>query len=806
MQFFNQNRRQLTPFSVFVAVFFLVATFASQSRSDETFSIDGLQASVEILIDSWGVPHIYAENQRDLFFAQGFNAARDRLFQLEMWRRQATGTLSEVFGEQAIENDRGSRLLRFRGDLQAELSHYHPDGAEIIQAFVDGINAYVDRVTADPGDLPLEFHLLEIEPQHWTPDIVVSRHNGLFRNAGRELTYAKLLKEMDSEALKALLNLHPGDPDLRPDPGLDLEAIDSSVLDLYRASRSIPDFSSDHITSAADRRAGIPAYKTPFVFPGFDYVGSNNWAVAGEKTLTGRPLLANDPHRVQQVPSLRYFVHLSAPEWNVIGGGEPALPGVSIGHNGIGAWGLTIFSIDQEDIYVYEIDPSNPLRYRYKDGWEEMDSVSERISVKGQGAVTVQLDYTRHGPVIHRDEENNLAYGLRAAWLEKGTAPYLASLRINQAQNWQQFREACRYFLAPSENMVWADIHGDIGWQATGIAPRRRGWDGLLPVPGDGRYEWDGYLDPWNLPSVVNPETGFIATANEENLPPDYPHGVGFEWADPYRFARIHEVLDTGRKVSLADMQALQLDVLSIPARTLLPILLRVHSDDPEIQKAREILSEWNFKMEADSTAAAIYAMWERRLKENVWSLYLDESTAETLSSRSLQRLIERVTTPDHHFGDQPIEQRNQMILSSLAEALEELDERFGSDWSSWRYGHEKFHHIYLEHVLSDAVSDELVGRLNVGPVERGGSGETVNMTNSNDRQTSGASFRIIIDIGNWDRSLATNSPGQSGDPDSSFYSNLFSMWARGDHFPLLYSRTGIEENHVAGIKLEPSP
>src|SRR5690606_20923679 len=313
----------------------------------------------------------------------------------------------------------------------------------------------------------------------------------------------------------------------------------------------------------------------------------------------------------------------------VIGGGEPALPGVSIGHNGTGAWGLTIFSVDQEDIYVYETDPSNPLRYRYKDGWEEMQSISEVISVRGQEPVTVDLEFTRHGPVIHRNKNQHLAFALRAAWLELGTAPYLASLRMNQAENWQQFREACRYFVAPSENMGWADIYGDIGWQATGIAPRRQGWDGLLPVPGDGRYEWDGYLDPWELPSEVNPEKGFIATANEENLPSGYPHAVGLEWAAPYRSLRIHEFLNTVGKVSMADMQALQLDTFSIPARTLVPLLLRVESSDPDVKEAQALLSKWNYKMDADSAAAAVYAMWERRLKENVWNLYLDDEVAK---------------------------------------------------------------------------------------------------------------------------------------------------------------------------------
>ena len=290
--------------------------------------------------------------------------------------------------------------------------------------------------------------------------------------------------------------------------------------------------------------------------------------------------MANDPHRSLQVPSLRYWVHLVAPGWDVIGGGEPALPGVSIGHNAHGAWGLTIFAIDQEDIYVYETSERKPLFYKYRGAWEEMNVIQEKIEVKESTPVIVDLKYTRHGPVIYEDTENHKAYALRAAWLEKGASPYLASLRIDQAKSWDEFREALDFFQTPSENMVWADREGNIGWQAAGICPIRPNWNGLLPVPGDGRFEWEGYLPIHMLPNIANPPGGIVATANQNNLPEGYPYGVGYLWSDPFRHSRVVEFLNQKGRFTLDDMAELQLDVVSIPARQLVPLLDGLESKD----------------------------------------------------------------------------------------------------------------------------------------------------------------------------------------------------------------------------------
>jgi penicillin amidase len=528
----------------------IVMGIAAEGAAGETLHVPGLRAPIEVLVDRWGVDHIYADNEHDLFFAQGYRAASNRLFQFELWRRQATGTVAEILGPRAVDRDRGARLLRFRGNLAQELNHYHPRGEQIVAAFVAGVNAWIEHTERHPELLPIEFRVLDIKPGRWTPEVVISRHQGLTYNVGEELDLGRAVAQLGADAVRQLVWLHPGEPDLTLDPAIDPEVLSADLLRLYRATRSPVPFRPDDVLP--EFRAQAAPGDTTALDPldrraGFDWrdLGSNNWVVSGRRTESGAALLANDPHRVLQAPSLRYFVHLVAPGWNVIGGGEPTLPGVSIGHNEYGAWGLTIYRIDSEDLLVYETDPENPGRYRYRDGWEPMTIQRESINVRGQPPVEAELKFTRHGPVLYEDAQRRVAVALRAGWLEIGAAPYLASLRIDGARNWEQFREACSYSRLPGLNMVWAGADGQIGWQVVGIAPLRRHHSGLVPVPGDGRFEWDGYLPIRQLPHVVDPDQGFWNTSNEAIVPSGYSHreALGWTWADPYRGARVAEVL-----------------------------------------------------------------------------------------------------------------------------------------------------------------------------------------------------------------------------------------------------------------------
>jgi penicillin amidase len=782
----------------------------------ESLRIKGLSQPVEIIKDRWGISHIYAQNQKDLFFAQGFNVARDRLFQLEVWRRQSTGTLAEILGPKALNKDIGARLLKARVDMREEMNHYHPDGEEIITSFVKGINSYIDHTRENPALLPIEFQLLGVKPGYWTPEVVVSRHNGLFRNVRNEVAFAQAVNTIGSQKVRALLYLQPKHPDLVPKEGLDLSLIKRNILETYFASRSPVEFAPEDIANSSLRaKSSAPSpLQSPIMplalVPHFErlaqdmYQGSNNWIIKGELTFSGSPILANDPHRSQQIPSLRYWVHLNAPGWNVIGGGEPCLPGISIGHNEHGAWGLTIFAIDQEDLYVYDTNMFNPLQYMYQGNWEEMTVIQETISVKGEEPVSVDLKFTRHGPVLYEDKELKKAYALRAAWLEVGGAPYLASLRMDQAKNWEDFRDACSFSHTPSENMVWADVNNNIGWQAVGITPLRENWDGLLPVPGDGGYEWQGYLPIKDLPHSFNPSEGFFATANQYNVPDGYPHPVGFIWTDPYRFSRLHEVLGSGRKFTMTDMMELQHDFLSLPARTLIPLLKGLKANTENVEKARQMLLSWNCVMDADSLDATIYQSWQRRLSRNVWNLFIPEEVREIITIRPLKRMVDLLSAPDGTFGLNPTDARDIMLIQSLEEAIQDIEGRLGPDKTQWRYGQERFHHIKIQHLLSEAVNVGIRATLDLGPEPRGGNDNTVNKTSRGFNQTSGASFRIIANLEDWDTSLGTNSPGQSGNPDSPHYSDLFRMWLKGKYFPIFFSRDKVQSAAELITNLEP--
>jgi len=789
---------------LFLSILFILAACTSSKSVKK--DIQGLYEPVEILRDQWGINHIYAENQHDLFFAQGYAAAKDRLFQFEVWRRQATGTLAEILGERELKRDIGTRLFKFRGEMNHEMSHYHPEGIEIITAYTDGVNAYIDEILAKTENLPIEFKLLNILPGKWTPEVVISRHQGLLGNIGSELQIGRAVAKLGAEKVKDLYWFHPKDPNIQLDPKINQELLFDNILDLYNAYRRPLRFRAEDIDPAYLNSQEAMALSMSEI-PTEDSlsIGSNNWIVSGDLMEGGNTYMANDPHRTIAVPSLRYMVHLVAPGWNVIGGGEPEIPGISIGHNEFGTWGLTVFSTDGEDLYVYDLNPAKLNQYKYKGSWEEMSSVKETIKVKGKDEVEVELMYTKHGPVTYIDSLHLKAYAVRCAWLEPGGAPYLASLRMNQAKNWEEFRDACNYSHIPGENMIWADQEGNIGWQAVGIAPIRRNFSGLVPVPGDGSYEWDGYLPIIDKPHIFNPAKGFFATSNQYVIPDDYQHwdAIGFSWSDPFRGDRSNEVLGSGKKLTMDDMKALQVDYLSIPARTLTPFLANL-SLTGKANEARDYLSDWDHRLEPESIAAGIYVAWENEIKSLARERFVPKEGMDFISGIQLTKIIDWLVEPQGRFGKEALTARDQFLTEAFNNALEVLEEMLGEDMNKWQYGQEKYKHTYMVHPLGELVNDELKAKLNLGPLPRGGNAYTTGSTGGNNRQSSGASFRLIVNTGDWDAAVATNGPGQSGNPDNPFYRNLFEPWAKDQYFPLYYSLEKIKQASVKKTVLNP--
>ncbi len=755
---------------------------AALAQTTGTLKLKGLQKPVKVLRDEWGVAHIYAETQDDLFFAQGLVAAQDRLWQIDLWRRTGEGKLAEVLGERAIERDKFARLLRYRGDMKAEWESYAPDAKPIIEAFVRGVNAWIEQ-TKD--NLPIEFQLTGARPEPWTPEVCLTRMAGyvMTRNASTEILRAQLAREFGAAFVDEWIETEP-QRKLELPAGLDLAGIDNRILAAANAADSAVRFNPND--------------------------GSNNWVIDGTLSATGKPLLANDPHRQIALPSLRYLVHLVAPGWNVIGAGEPALPGVAAGHNERAGFGFTIVGIDQQDLCVEEINPANPNEYKYRGKWEPMRVEREQLKVKGRAElVTVELKFTVHGPVIYEDTLRHRAYALRWVGSEPGTAGYLASLTLDRVQNWPEFLKAVERWKVPSENLIYADVDGNIGWVAAGLTPVRKGWSGLLPVPGDGRYEWQGFLPVKDLPQAYNPTQHFIATANHNILPPDYKRELGYEWSSPLRFLRIDEVLrSSSGKFTIADFQKLQHDALSLPARELIAILREAKLDDAELQPFVQILTSWDGVLSQDSAAAALFEFWQTKLTAQVFKIHVPANTWSLVASRiPLRRTIQALKTAEARWfaanrsGQDARFGRDAALYRSLKEAVAEAQARLGDDPRRWRWG--TLHVAPFRHALS--VMDEWRKLFDLPSVERSGDGNTVLATSGpNFRQNHGASFREILDVSDWDNSVATNVPGQSGQPGSKHYGDLLPLWAEGRYFPLLFSKQKVEAMAKERLLLEP--
>ena len=773
---------------------------AREAPAVESIRVPGLRATAEIRVDRWGIPHIYARNESDLFFAQGFNAARDRLFQIDLWRRRGLGQLAEVFGASFVEQDRAARLFLYRGDMDREWRIYSAKQTRelepLTQRFVEGINAYVDWLERNPDRMPWEFRHLGYKPSRWVAeDVVRIRSHGLTRNLGSEVARANTLcKSGDLEADAVRFGLSDGWKAQVPE-GLDpcLPADVLKTFDLATGDVRVTAETAHSLQAASDDRLE----------------GSNSWVVAPARSATGRAIMANDPHRAYSVPSLRYIAHLSAPGLDVIGAGEPALPGISLGHNGAIAFGLTIFGIDQEDLYTYELNPADPSQYKYGNGWEPFRVLRETIAVKGAAPREAELTFTRHGPVILVDAAKKRAYAVRSAWLEPGMSPYFGSLDYMRARDFKTFRASLANWGAPTENQVYADTRGNIGWVAAGLAPKRPNWDGLLPVPGDGRFEWAGIWRGENMPWLYNPPQGFIATANAYNIPAGYPareRKLGFEWTNPSRNQRLHEVLAALPKVSLEDSERLQNDITSIPARRLVALLAPLSSDDEKTKRALAFLRGWDARLASDSPQAALEEVWNRRhLRRAYREAVLKPAAAAALTTTDMNEMLMGLEAPDARFGDKPVTRRDEVMLSSLKAAWEEMEKLQGPEPSLWQWG--KLHHNLNEHPLAAAVDDVTRARINVGPFAKHGSEHTPNQSAAritDFRQTIGPSVRVIVDVGNWDNSRAMNHPGQSGDPQSPHYRDLAPMWLDGRYFPLLYSRKAVEAATERVLRLTP--
>ncbi|MEO6403622.1 MAG: penicillin acylase family protein [Vicinamibacteria bacterium] len=785
---------------------------AALAQIDGTIALSGTSEPVEVLRDKFGIPHIYAKNTGDLFFAQGFVVAQDRMWQLEMWRRNGEGRLAEVLGKDYVRRDTFARLLQFRGNWDAEYQKYHPQGKLIFDSFARGVNAAIQKAL-DEKRIPVEFDRMGFAPQPlWTAKTILTRMPGwaMVSNVPSEVTRALDIKRLGLEKTRELRPTEPEKAYTIPE-GLNLDDIDPAILDITKDANNyrFPEFAA-----AATAPAAVLDASSDWTYAERPNA-SNNWVVSGARSTTGKPLLANDPHRDVVNPSLRYLVHLNAPGWNVIGATEPGVPGVAVGHNDRVAWGFTILGTDQQDLYVEETDPSNPNRYMWMGEWRDMIVDRELIFVRGQSdPIDVTLKRTHHGPVLYENKDRHRAYAVRWSGAETGGAGYVGALGMMQSRNWPEFKtNMARAWFLPSHSIVYADVDGNIGYLGVSLAPVRRNWDGLLPVPGkDGKYEWEGYVGYDKLPGSFNGAEGFYNTSNNDvisKMVPGYSLPLAFEYGAPYRYDRVHEVLAAKTKMSITDMQALQQDALSIPARTLVPLLLKVRFDKPELIQAQKLLAGWDFVLSKESAAAAAYEFFQMKLPPLAYAPHVPQAERAVFKRYDFGRVLRWMTDPDAAYGSTPLERvaaRDRILATAFAESIAALTKLRGGDAKAWLWG--DIHTADFVHPISLLKRTGAMDVFAITPTRRGGDGATVmatgNASESGTRQQHGASFSFVADVADWDRSTFLSAPGISAQPLSPNYSNLIESWAIGRGNVLAFSRAKVEEVKANTLMLQP--
>jgi penicillin amidase len=740
----------------------------SLARIDGELKVPGLKEAVEIIRDREGIPHIYAKNAEDMFFAQGYVMAQDRLWQLEMWRRWHEGRLAEIFGPKAFDYDVRTRLTMFRGPWDdAEWKSYHPDAERLFTAWADGLNAYV---AAHADNLPVEFKLTGVTPEPWTAKTVVLRwaQLGVDSVRGHAISEIQLALNAKRLGVKEANRRAAPDPwdDLTVPDGLDLNWFTDDLLAAARKGDGNP-FAPGVLPSpdiVEPYRSLVPRVQAARLMPELqDMDGSNNWVVSGKHTASGIPILSNDPHRTIEMPALRYFVHMVSPGWNMIGGGEPPFVGVDAGNNQTMAWGFTFAGTDMVDVFVEETNPADANQTKYNGAWEPMKIIREEIKVKGEATPrVVELKFSKHGPVFYEDVANHRAFAVKSINQEPGTAPYKGSLKLAQAPSCEDFFDRAMSWKMPTHNLICGDAKGNIALQVSGLTPDRNGWNGRLPVPGTGQYDWKGFRS--DLPREYNPARGYIATANDNTHPKDYKGRPVFyntsNDVDVSRIARIRQVLDrqiaSGRKFTIEDMERLQHDAYSLRAERDAPLFKGWTAADPQLEKARAMIESWDHVLTKETVPGAIYVRWST-----------SDAGREAVNAK-------------------PGPAQRKLVEEGLTQALARATKDWGSDWTQWRYG--RINESRLPHMFIDEFSLE--------PIERPGGFNTVNAT--------GANFRRVIDLSDVDKTMATNGPGQSAQPGSPYYGNLREHLADGVYFPLPFERASVEKLAVHKLTLTP--
>lgn len=774
-------------------VWLLTIARAALPQLDGPLPVAGISAPVSVTRDSHGVPTIEATTLIDLFFAQGFVTAQDRLFQIDLLRRAAAGELAEVFGDIALEHDRRQRILGLRATAEAGVQTATAEDSEYFGAYARGVNAYI---ASHRNSLPVEFRLLGYSPSPWRAQdslvIAYQMVETLSTPPAAALVREKILARLGPE-LTGDLYVNKSWRDHPP-------GVDSGGNDMPEQHRSP--------ASGALALAQAASTLDPLLYPFFSHpthaLGSNNWVVSGEHTVTGKPLLSNDMHLGHRMPNLWYEAHLHSEDFDVAGVTLPGYPYVIVGHNARIAWGFTNVGPTIQDAYVETYDDHG--QYFTPDGWKKPQIRQEVIHVKGKPDVVLDVEVTRHGPIVSQlSAGQTRKVALRWTLYDGIRNPFF---QLNSAQNWQQFRRALSSFDAPGQNVVYADVDGNIGYQTTGKVPIRASGDGCLPEDGSNNaHEWIGYIPFERLPSVFNPPSGIIATANGRITPENYPYSISCEWEAPWRTERIYHSLGSGRQLSAADMLALQIDIYSeldhFIAEKLVSAAGKAKTVTPRARAAAEILQQWNGHMDASSSAPTIASAARTELKRMLLEPKLGPAPGDEHSNafswKSYHWLMETVWL-ENVLSQQPSRWLPSQYASYddlLAAALDKAVSNAPADLNSWKWGPAN----------SLTIQNSVLGRIPLlrrwtGPGTQPQSGSDYTVKASG--RDYGPSERFTADLANLDASSLNTVTGQSGNFLSPYYMDQWQAWHTGFTFTLPFSSSAVKSAATHRLILQP--
>jgi penicillin G amidase len=767
---------------------------------DGELHVPGLGGTVEVLRDGFGVPHIYAASTHDLAFAQGYVQAQDRFWQMDVWRHAGSGRLSEMFGEATLSADKFLRTLGWARVVREELKSVDPESLTLLNSYAEGVNAYL----AEHGGsaLSLEYVLLGLRNREYRPEPWEPLHS---------LTWAKAMawdlgsNEMEAEITRAkLLKI------LKPD----------KLDELY------PPYPADRPTILP---GGAPGQGLGGAL-GDTGLGSNNWVIGGARTSTGKPILANDPHLSVQMPPIWYEVGLHCtpvgPDcpYDVTGFSFPGAPGVVLGHNARIAWAMTNVGPDVMDLYIEKVNPDNPLQYEVNGQWQAMQTVDETIAVAGAKSVDLKVRITRHGPIVSDtfeglqgfDKESGVElpphFGIALRWTALSpSSTFQAIWRFNRAKSWEEFRDGARVFDVPSQNLVYADVDGNIGYQTPGKIPIRASGDGRFPMPGwTDEHEWTGFIPFEELPSMFNPPQGYIATANNAVVGAGYPRHLGDDWDYGYRAKRITQMIEEHPgKIGVEDVQKMQGDAMNLHARAVVEALLKLPLEGERLQKARSLLQGWDLQDTRDQAAPALFEVFWRHLLQDT---FLDEVPVHLWpggGSRAMTIVGSLLQQPNSSWWDNKktpaVEDRDTILKQALGEALDELEKKLGADPAGWSWG--ALHTVTYKNATMGRVP--VLGALfNRGPYPASGGSATVNATSW--RAAEGfevvalPSMRMIVDLSDLSRSRAVLTTGQSGHAGHQHYADMAPLWLNVETHPMLWDRAQVEAHAEGRLKLVP--